>query len=151
MRKTQPIALAAALLLGVGFGSVAVAHAAGPTNQSTGAPVTSPSYSTNTKGQTYGSNEYAPTVAAAPDLIEAIGTKGQAGYVRNEDLNPPLPSSPAEALKQQAADAAAPPKVIPLYDVNGNVIGEFQFGANTINSEPLPSGVLPQSITKSAK
>jgi hypothetical protein len=64
-----------------------------------------------------------------PDLVEAIGTNGVTGYVRSSDLQPAAPTSPADAVKRQAAAGA---RSIPLYAVDGTtVIGSFELSAPT--------------------
>lgn len=81
-------------------------------------------YDVNNNGETYGSllSEY--TIGEAPDLISAVGTNGEEGYVRAEDLTPEV-SSIEEALEQEIENGEV--RTIPLYDVDGEtVIGEFE-------------------------
>lgn len=71
------------------------------------------SYFTNSAGETYGSLALASMVGTEPDLILASGTEGQSGYVRCEDL---FANYDTEGAGGQ---------YIALYDLNGNVIGNF--------------------------
>lgn len=71
------------------------------------------SYFTNSAGETYGSLALASVVGTEPDLILASGTEGQSGYVRCEDL---FANYDTEGAGGQ---------YIALYDLNGNVIGNF--------------------------
>jgi hypothetical protein len=76
-------------------------------------------------GQTYGSALNSTSSATDPDLVEAIATNGETGYVYSSQLNPAAPSSPAEALAQQAANTTA--HYIRVYAQDGTtVIGQFQ-------------------------
>lgn len=87
--------------------------------------VAAPAWPTNANGQTYGSLLNSTSSATDPDLAQVIATNGQTGYVYSSQLNPPAPSSPAEALAQQAADTAG--EYIPVYAQNGRtVIGQFE-------------------------
>ncbi|WP_431841630.1 hypothetical protein [Calidifontibacter indicus] len=78
----------------------------------------------NKKGQTYG------TLASSaddprPDLVIVLMKDGKTGYVKAIDLESgPLPSGgPAPA------GYTAPPRTIPVYDVEGGrVIGSFDIG-----------------------
>ncbi|PWW01198.1 hypothetical protein DFQ01_11088 [Paenibacillus cellulosilyticus] len=82
------------------------------------------SYPLNENGQTYGSSLDATSVEKEPDLVKAYGVDGTLGYVKSDDLNGPLPSSPEEALAQQRSKKGD--REIPLYDVDGKtVIGKF--------------------------
>lgn len=72
-------------------------------------------YPKNEKGETYGPEILSEILGYMPDLIAAAATNGQDGYVRNTDLNELFSSS--ETQKSS----------IPVYDLSGNVIGEFAF------------------------
>ncbi len=79
------------------------------------------SYPVNTLGQTYGSLLLSHVVGYKPDLIAAIGTNKVKGYVRTDELDP-YTATPDEAV---ALAASAKDSVLPLYDLNGKVIGTF--------------------------
>lgn len=92
-----------------------------------------PVYQKNERGMTYGSGLDAPSIDVEPDLIEAIGADGTAGYVRSDDLVPPLPTSLEEAATSEKYANRA--RTIPLYAVDGTtVIGTFEI----LPSEELP-------------
>lgn len=94
---------------------------------------------TNASGLTYGSSLWATRPEDEPDLIAAEATNGKAGYVYATDLEGPEPSSPAEALAQQAANMGKT-RTIPVYEANGRtVIGEFiiEPGTSVEIAEPL--------------
>ena len=44
------------------------------------------SYPQNSEGMTYGSLALADVVGTEPELISAIGTQGESGYVRCDEL-----------------------------------------------------------------
>ncbi|NLH02290.1 MAG: hypothetical protein GX488_10455 [Clostridiales bacterium] len=79
-------------------------------------------YPKNQLGQTYGSALLAEKVGSEPDLIAAVGEGYVHGYVKAEDLNPDI-KNPAEA--EAYMKALEENNTVPLYDVNGNVIGTF--------------------------
>ncbi len=70
-------------------------------------------YPQNSDGMTYGSLELADVVGTEPDLISAIGTDGESGYVRSDELF-------ANYVTEGYAG-----RYICLYDVDGNDIGSF--------------------------
>ncbi len=72
-------------------------------------------YPTNAKGQTYGPN--LPMVEE-PDLIKVQATNGKIGYVLRTDLEGPAPTTPQQALSQQAA-LAGKDQAIPVYESDG--------------------------------
>lgn len=86
-------------------------------------------YPVNSRGETYGS--HMPEVyGCSPDLIAALGTNGEEGYVRNSELNdsgyPGGVHSPEEALAyMEWLETQPATRYIPLYDCEGNVIGRF--------------------------
>lgn len=79
-------------------------------------------YEINNNNETYGSGLLAESLGVDPDLIAAVGTNGQEGYVRSEDLAP-VPTSPSEAVKESSK--AFITQTIPVYNLLGEVIGEF--------------------------
>lgn len=72
-------------------------------------------YPKNEKGETYGPEILFELVGHMPDLIATTATNGQDGYVRNTDLN----GSFSPSGTQQNS--------IPVYDLSGEIIGEFVF------------------------
>lgn len=61
-----------------------------------------------------------------PELIPAVGTEGQRGWVYTKDLDGPTPSSPEEALRWQAERIEQGGRYISLYAEDGaTVIGTF--------------------------
>ena len=99
-------------------------------------------YPTNDSGKTYGSVLLAEAVGEQPDLIAAVGTEGQSGYVLAEDLNGPAVNTPAEAAAYMEALPAE--RMIPLYDVDENVIGSFRITTQT----EAPDDVIQAEIAK---
>jgi hypothetical protein len=78
-------------------------------------------WKTNANGQTYGTINQNGT----PDLVAVDATNGQQGYVYATQLNPPGPTSPAQALAEQAANSNG--EFIPVYESDGTtVIGRFE-------------------------
>ena len=114
------------------------------------------SYPTNSAGETYGSYLDRHTVGYAPELIEAKGENGVYGYVRLEDFAPELDSLGEIQLWQ---DKVNENNMIPLYDLNGNVIGEYALGTTQEQEEIDPAilediyeitgGVMPMSLNES--
>ncbi|MFD4291878.1 hypothetical protein ACFWPA_04235 [Rhodococcus sp. NPDC058505] len=75
---------------------------------------------TNNRGQSFGSGEGIDADADLPDLIAAIGSNGEIGYIHKDALGGPA-ATPEQAL---ATDPGA--RTVPLYDTDGTtVIGEF--------------------------
>ena len=60
-----------------------------------------------------------------PDLISAVGTNGAAGYILREDFAPELYT---QAAVEDWLAALEENNRIPLYDLEGNPIGEFVLG-----------------------
>ncbi len=87
-----------------------------------------PSYRRNARGQTLGTAGDSPNPAQDPDLIRAVATNGQTGYVLTSDLNGPLPADPVEAAAiTEALDTSG--RMIPVFDEDGvTVIGTFRIG-----------------------
>lgn len=75
----------------------------------------------NINGETYGNALMAEEVGRKPDLQAAIGTEGQAGYVRTSDFNHPEFQTPQEAFEWQLSQPAT--SYVPLYDFQGKEIG----------------------------
>ncbi len=72
-----------------------------------------------------------PTPVVQPTesgLVPAIGTKGEEGYIRQSDLDGPggQVKNPEEALAyMEWLETQPAERLIPLYDEQGNVIGQF--------------------------
>lgn len=89
-------------------------------------------YPTTANGETYGPIALKDVVGFAPDLVLAEGTNGEEGYVRNEDLNPhSWVKTPEDAMLYMSMLEQY--KEVPLYDLEGNVIGTFE-----LSVDPLP-------------
>lgn len=76
-------------------------------------------YPKNSQGESYGSTALANYVGYSPDLIAAVGTHGESGYIRDTDT---------EALPNLSAEECPHEFMVPLYDSEGTVIGEFAVG-----------------------
>ena len=81
----------------------------------------------NENGDTYGTVRTAKLVGYKPDLIAAVGNGGVEGYVRMDDMRPNITS---EADIEAYYEKLENDPDIPLYDMNGNVIGTFTIGGN---------------------
>lgn len=73
-------------------------------------------YPRNSRGETYGALDLERMLGYAPDLIAAAATNGKEGFVRQEDFMV-MPGTVVEIGKSY---------MIPVYDLEGNVIGEFE-------------------------
>lgn len=82
-------------------------------------------YPVSAGGLTYGSFLYAGELGEMPDLISAVGTNGAAGYILREDFAPDLYT---QAAVEDWLAALEENNRIPLYDLEGNPIGEFVLG-----------------------
>ena len=86
-------------------------------------------YPVNAAGETYGSVLLADMAGQNPDLVSATNQKGVDGYIRISDV-------PTIGLDESAAAIQA----IPLYDMNGDVIGSFELEApETASAETVQS------------
>lgn len=84
-------------------------------------------YPVNQNGETYGNDLMARDLGYEPDLIAATGTEGQDGYVREADVPGSDVTTPEEAVAyMEHLKSLSPSYTIPLYDQEGNVIGEFR-------------------------
>lgn len=82
--------------------------------------VTTTPWGVNERGQTYGVQNDSGT----PDLVAAMATDGEQGYVLATDLNGPQPADPSEAATFRPA-----PRTIPVYKSDGvTQIGVFEIG-----------------------
>lgn len=74
-------------------------------------------YPVNEKGETYGPETLSDVVGTPPDLIQAVATNGAEGYIRYDDMYGFL-----------REEGGVQPEIIPVYDLDGNQIGEFKIG-----------------------
>ena len=74
-------------------------------------------FPTNSLGESYGSSGLTAYVGYEPDLEAAIGTNGEEGYICDEDRQSVPHNLPASECPHEF--------MIPLYDSEHNVIGEF--------------------------
>lgn len=106
-------------------------------------------YPVNSKGETYGPNVPELYGGFSPDLILAEGTKGETGYIQASDLDCNYPggvNSPEEALAyMEWLETQPATRYVPLYDSEGNVIGQFAVG----NSGAENAAAQPASGTAS--
>lgn len=147
-RRVVVVAIAAGVAVAAMLGGVALAggfHFASPPQPLNPAAIPGGSpqppaaasslYPTNAKGQTYGPDL---PMAEEPDLIAATATNGRDGYVLRTDLEGPVPSTPAEALRMQAA-AAGNDREIPVYESDGTTqIGVFVIGGGSATEDVAP-------------
>ena len=94
-------------------------------------------YLRNSKGETYGSTLLSALLGGDPELIKATGTKGELGYIRMRDTIAGQfeVNTPEDAMRYMAYLETQPDEyLIPLYDFEGNVIGEFLYGCSSKNS-----------------
>lgn len=89
-------------------------------------------YPVNSKGETYGP-DMPEVYGSSPDLVLAMGTKGEEGYIRESEAAhggyPGTVNNPEEALAYMEWQKTQPATLyVPLYDSEGNVIGQFAVG-----------------------
>jgi hypothetical protein len=95
-------------------------------------PMPSPSYPTNAHGESFGSIKDARSPQEEPELIQAVATNGETGYVRKSELDAVNGTSamatfksPEEALAWQAENLGKS-FAVPVYLQDGKtVVGEF--------------------------
>ncbi len=88
-------------------------------------------YPVNSKGETYGSEGMSEVYGSSPDLVLAMGTNGEEGYIRWSDDPGSCVRNPDEAMVyMEWQKTERPAMYIPLYDCEGNVIGRFAHGSN---------------------
>jgi beta-lactamase regulating signal transducer with metallopeptidase domain len=98
-----------------------------------------PSYPRNSKGETYGDDFMCQVMGYQPDLVAALGTEGQNGYIRESEIPGEDVTTLEEAAEHMAYMSTLPPYImIPLYDQEGNVIGEFPI-SNSVSGEDFDS------------
>ena len=69
--------------------------------------------------------EYYDMSVEIPDLVKAKGKDGTIGYIRMSDISPEVHTI-EEALESN--EKAKEKKIIPLYNWQGEIIGEFSNG-----------------------
>ncbi len=90
-------------------------------------------YPVNKNGETYGSALLSDVVGEEPDLIASIGVDGVKGYVRQDELH---------TEHHVPANEEFP---IPLYDVDGNVIGSFMLTGVDLEASEALANVIRQN------
>lgn len=90
-------------------------------------------YPVNKNGETYGSALLSDIVGEEPDLIASIGVDGVKGYVRQDELH---------TEHHVPANEEFP---IPLYDVDGNVIGSFMLTGVDLEASEALANVIRQN------
>lgn len=98
-------------------------------------------YPKTANGETYGSGLLSSIVGYKPDLISAIGTNGLSGYIRNEDASPIFVTK--EEYEIYIVNLEAAGRKIPLYDLQGNVIGDFEIGES---EDVIPGAESPEVV-----
>ncbi len=96
-------------------------------------PAASSSFSQNDKGETYGTVLDIPAGSSTmPDLIAAVGTNGEHGYVSSTDWSLENSSDRETnlAFMNWVAENNVAGWLVPLYDKDHNVIGEFECGTS---------------------
>ena len=84
--------------------------------------IDSAAYPQTASGETYGSLLEADQIGSNPDLISAVGTDGTQGYIRAVDFY----------------TSQSDTNLISLYDLSGNVIGQYELYAAVIEPETDP-------------
>lgn len=95
-------------------------------------------YPVNEHGNTYGSlagmpddvwGSYEDMHALFPDLVLVEATNGATGYVWKDELDPPPPASPEEAVATTKERKAQGKTVLTVYEQDGRTaVGEFELG-----------------------
>ena len=96
-------------------------------------------YPVNSKGETYGDQTMFSASGIEPDLRAAIGTNGEHGYIRTSDtIRGKFTINSREDAKKYMDYLLTQPDsyLIPLYDKEGNVIGQFRYGGSGA-SDPI--------------
>lgn len=102
--------------------SPAVKYDNGKVTNVTTHPQPREAFPTTKSGLTYGS-----LLQGKPDLIAAIGTDGTPGYVLREDF---APTFYTDAARKIYSEGLKENNLIPLYDLEGNQIGEYALGVS---------------------
>lgn len=97
------------------------------------------SYPTNSQGETYGNTFGYKLAGCEPDLLAAVGTNGERGYISMEERSVEGGGSLEEiaAYMNWKEENHVTGYTIPLYDKDHNAIGEFQVGDGGPGSKTL--------------
>lgn len=90
-------------------------------------------YPRNSRGETYGNEIMATVLGYDADLQAAIGTKGERGYIRTSDIiGYDFQVNTLEDAARYMEFMSTQPSayLIPLYDKEGTVIGQFLYGGS---------------------
>ena len=92
-------------------------------------------YPRNQFGESYGPQSLAKYAGEEPDLIPVRATNGEWGYACAEDFNGPEINTleEAAAYMENLPDSWA----IPVYDLEGNIIGKFVFESETLSDNEI--------------
>lgn len=128
-----------ALVAGMASGTALASVPSTPGGLQSEEAYSAPSYETNSRGLTFGSSLEAAIPEDEPDLILAIATSGEEGYVLKTDLDEADGSnalsefsSPQDANAWQTLQRHAP-VTIPVYSQDGiTVIGEFEVSVSEV-------------------
>jgi hypothetical protein len=99
--------------------------------------VTTTPWDINASGQTYGQiNQH-----GTPDLVAVDATNGDTGYAYANQLNPPPPKTPSQAI----AGNNAPPRTLTVYKSDGKTpIGKFVVGTPRDQHDHHPITTTPR-------
>ena len=86
-------------------------------------------------GETYGNVYMVNELGREPDLQAAVGEDGIEGYIRNDEIETPKFDTIEEQLAYQKSQP--PFWFIPLYDFQGNEIGQFRVSNGSVS---MPKG-----------
>ncbi|WP_312941951.1 hypothetical protein [Oscillibacter sp.] len=95
-------------------------------------------YSRNSKGQTYGSESMAGAVGYSPELIAVLATNELSGYVKKNEFS----------YAREHAQTDPSSRVIPVYDLNGKVVGEFKVEPGQSSNDPAFAGLSIEEAQK---
>lgn len=85
-------------------------------------------YPKNSSGESYGTTLLASFVGYKPDLVSAVGTHGERGYIREAEI---------DAIPDFFEKDCPHEFIVPLYDSEGTAIGEFSVGCGGHLSETM--------------
>jgi len=127
-RFVAGITIGAAVVLGLAVGTAVSASAGG---LPFAPPNATPDYPRNAAGESYGTAAQARAPEEEPDLILAVATNGNTGYVRATELYGDLGSlrTPEQNISYTDALRLQEPRAVDVYEADGRtVIGVFQVG-----------------------
>lgn len=85
-------------------------------------------YPKNSSGESYGIRLLSSFVGYVPDLVSAVGTQGESGYIRMAET---------KTLPMLLEKDCPHEFIVPLYDSEGTAIGEFSVGCGGHHSETM--------------